>query len=119
VVASGTKVAIGNNIEEALDNLLSDKKAVEIELENTDTIEELIDAVIKANHNLYESSNTNNWEQIGKDITKLQDLVNKLEVLKEQEKKEEAEQKVDTDNEVDANVINENLNNIVNTIEGQ
>ena len=88
VVASGTKIAIGDNIHDALDNLLSSQNSVEIEVENTDTIEELINSIIKANNNLNESTKINNWEQVGKDITKLQDLVKQLEVLHEKEKAE-------------------------------
>ena len=51
VVASGNKVAIGDNLTKALENLLS-KYAVDIEIENTDDMEGLIEAVIKANNNL-------------------------------------------------------------------
>ena len=41
IVASGTKVAIGNNLKDAISNLVS-KYAVDIEIENTDTIEDLL-----------------------------------------------------------------------------
>lgn len=70
VVASGNKVAIGDNLEEAIENLLS-KSAVNIEVENTDTQEGLINAIIKANNNLDESSKNNDWEMMGKDIRKI------------------------------------------------
>ena len=70
VVASGNKVAIGDNLEEAIENLLS-KSAVNIEVENTDTQEGLINAIIKANKNLDESTKNNNWEMMGKDIRKI------------------------------------------------
>ncbi len=99
VVASGTKVAIGDNLEEALTNLLSSKKSVEIEVENTDTVDELINSIIKANHNLYDSSNITNWEQMGKDITKLQDLIKQLETLKEEEAKEKGKDKTNNDDD--------------------
>ena len=46
VVASGNKVAIGDNLTKALENLLS-KYAVDIEVENTDDVEGLIEAIIK------------------------------------------------------------------------
>jgi hypothetical protein len=88
VVASGTKVAIGDNLESAIENLLSEQNAVEIEVENTDTVDELISSIIKANNNLYDSSSITDWEQMGKDITKLQDLIKQLEALKEEEQKE-------------------------------
>ena len=87
IVASGSKLAIGNTLEEALKDLVS-QYAVNIEVENTDTIEDLIESIIKANSNLKESSDTNNWEMIGKDITKLQELIDKLEGLNEKEKEE-------------------------------
>lgn len=83
VVSSGNKVAIGNDLEEALENLLS-KSAVNIEIESTDTQEGLIDAIIKANKNLDESSSNNDWEMMGKDIKRLQDLIEMLEQLKKQ-----------------------------------
>ena len=86
VVASGNKLAIGNNLEEALNNLLS-KEASNIEVENTDDINGLIDAIVKANKNLSESTGNNDWELMGSDIKKLQSLINSLEQLKAQEDK--------------------------------
>lgn len=87
VVASGTKLAIGNDLEEALTNLLS-QYAINIEIENTDTVDDLVKAIIKANNNLKESSNNNDWELIGKDLERLQTLINELEVkVKEEESK--------------------------------
>ena len=69
VVASGNKVAIGNNIEEAITNLLSQEAiSIEVEAENKD---ELIKQIINANKNLEESNKSNNWEMIGKDMSKL------------------------------------------------
>lgn len=81
VVASGNKVAIGDNINEALENLVS-QSAVNIKVENTDTIEDLINAIIEANKNLKDSASIQDFEMIGKDITKLQDLIDKLEKQK-------------------------------------
>lgn len=80
VVASGNKFAIGNNIEEAINNLLS-QSAFDIEIESTETIEETIKAIIKANENLEKSNNSNDWEMIGKDMKKLQELIKKLDLL--------------------------------------
>lgn len=51
IVASGTKVAIGDNLENALSKLLS-QSAVNLEVNNTEDIEGLIDTIIKANNNL-------------------------------------------------------------------
>ena len=80
IVASKNKVAIGNNLSEALNNLVSEN-SVNIEVENTDTINDLINTIIKANNNLKESNQSNNWEMMGKDVNKLQELINKLEQL--------------------------------------
>ena len=85
VVASGNKVAIGDNLEQALARLVS-QYAVDIEVENTDSIEDLIDTLIKANGNLDTSLSSNDWEMIGKDVQKLQDLIDKLETLVEEER---------------------------------
>ena len=86
VVSSGNKVAIGNNLKEALENLLS-KDATNIEIENTDDIDGLIDSIVKANKNLSESTSNNDWELMGSDIKKLQSLINSLEEEKAKEDK--------------------------------
>lgn len=90
IVASGNKVAIGNTLEKALVNLLS-QEAVSIKIE-TDNIEDLIEEIIKANNNLTESNKSNDWALIGQDIEKLQSLINQLEKLNEEAKKEEPTQ---------------------------
>ena len=111
VVASGNKVAIGNTFGEALTNLVS-KYAVDIEVENTDSLEELADLIIKANNNLKASTQSNDWEQIGKDTKKLQSLVDRLEeVKKDLDKKKQEEEKENT------NVIENMVNDIVNVVE--
>ena len=97
IVASGNKLAIGDNFNEALRNLVS-QYAVDIEVENTDSIEDLVDAVIKANNNLKSSTSNSNYEMMGKDIQRLQDLINQLENVVEEERKETA-------NEIDGNAI--------------
>lgn len=86
VVASGNKVAIGDNLTKALENLLS-KYAVDIEVENTDDVEGLIEAIIKANKNLTQSNENNDWKMMGKDIKKVQELIDSLEKVKEKEDK--------------------------------
>ena len=90
IVASGNKVAMGDTLTEALENLLS-TYAVDIEVENTDDIEGLIEAIIKANKNLTESNQNNDWEMMGKDIKRLQDLITSLEIVKEEEDKKKQE----------------------------
>ena len=106
IVASGNKVAIGDSLEEALRNLLS-KYAVDIEVDNTDDIDGLIESLIKANKNLDESTNNNDWEMMGKDIRKVQDLINTLEKLKKEEdkKKEELEKTTNSTSENTVNVV--------------
>ena len=88
IVASGTKVAIGDDLEKAIANLLS-QSAVNIEITNTEDIEGLIEAIINANKNLTESNEHNDWEMMGSDLKELQKLINMLE----QKKKEETESK--------------------------
>ena len=99
VVASGNKVAIGDNIKEALENLVS-QSAVNIEVESSDTIEDLINAIIKANQDLKDSTATQNFEMIGKDITKLQELIDKLQKqrLLEEERKANIKDETNTFN---------------------
>ena len=82
IVASGNKVAIGDTLAIALEKLLS-TNAVDIEIENTDDIEGLIEAIIKANNNLTQSNNNNDWEMMGKDLNRLQELITSLEAVKE------------------------------------
>ena len=85
IVASGTKMAIGDNLKEALANLLS-QEALNIEINRADNIEDLIQSIIKSNKNLSESSKSNNWELVGSDLKELQTLINSLEKMMEEEK---------------------------------
>lgn len=102
IVASGNKVAIGNNISEALSNLVS-QSAVDIEVEDTETIEGLIQAIIKTNSNLKKSNSNNNWEMVGKDMTKLQELITKLEKLQNQNNKTKKESVVQNSENIQNN----------------
>lgn len=103
IVASGSKLAIGDNMTEALRNLVS-QYAVNIEVENTDSVDDLVDAVIKANNNLKESTSNSDYEMMGKDIKRLQDLINQLENVVEEER-------------IESNTIEENsVNDIANSI---
>lgn len=114
VVASGNKVAIGDTLSKALENLLS-KYAVDIEVENTEDIKGLIEAIIKANDNLTESNANNDWEMMGKDIKKLQDLITSLEQVKEVEdkKKEELEKTTNTNTINTTNNTADDTQNII------
>lgn len=109
IVASGNKVAIGDNLSKALENLLS-KYAVDIEVENTDDIEGLIEAIIKANKNLDESNKNNDWEMMGKDVKKLQELITSLEEVKKKEdkKKEELEKTTSSNSSTNNTSVVEN-----------
>ena len=109
VVASGNKVAIGDNLTQALRNLVS-QYAVAIEVENTDNAEDLVDAVIKANGNLKQSTSNGDYEMMGKDIQRLQSLIDQLENVVEEDKKEQAEKaKENSENNIN------NTNEIENT----
>ena len=88
VVASGNKVAIGDNLKMALTNLVS-QNAIGIEIQNTDDIEGLIELIIKANKNLEQSTSNGDWEMVGKDMERLQNLINKLETVYTDEKKQQ------------------------------
>ena len=110
VVASGNKVTIDDTLKDALKKLLS-QSAVDIEVENTDNEEDLISAIIKANNNLETSKDAQDWEMIGKDIKKLQELITKLETLEEENRKQE-ELKA-KQNKNDTNTIT----NTINTVE--
>ena len=116
IVACGNKVAIDDTLKDKdllpkdVENLLS-QSAVDIKVENTDTIEDLIEAVIRANNNLQTSSNNNDWEMIGKDMKRLQELIQKLEELKEEEdKKKELQNQITVNNH---NLITNDIQNNV------
>lgn len=98
VVASGNIVAIGDNLNKALANLFNDDYAVDLEFIDTENIEELIDSVIKANNNLKDSLDANDFEMIGKDISSLQSVINQLETARESE--------LEKENIVENNVVN-------------
>ncbi len=80
IVASGTKVAIGDTLTKAITNLLS-QSAVNIQVETTEDVQGLVKEIIDANNNLTESNNRNDWEMMGKDIKELQGLIKALEKI--------------------------------------
>ena len=106
VVASGNKVAIGDNVEKALQNLLS-QEAVSIDVE-TDDFDALINEIIQANKNLEESNASNNWEMIGKDMSTLQSLIKQLEETYKPQAKEELEE-----DKEDNTILIESVTNII------
>ena len=108
IVASGNTVAIGDNLKSAIVNLFNDDYAVDINIVDPEDINALIDSVIKANNNLKESLNSNNFEMIGKDITSLQTIINQLEAARINELEEEEKKKKDEENIIDSLFKNEN-----------
>ena len=86
VVASGNKMAIGDDLKSALTNLLS--QAFNIEVEDPENEEALLESIIKANKNLKESTSNKDYEMMGKDIKQLQSLIDKLEQLQSQNTKD-------------------------------
>ena len=105
IVASGNKVAIGDTLTEALQNLLS-RYATNIEVEDTEDIEGLINAIIRANQNLTESNENNDWEMMGSDLARLQELINRLEQAKEEEERNNADKTEETTNTESGNETN-------------
>ncbi len=79
VVASGNKVALGNNIVEAIDNLIS--KASNIDTSNNENLDDLIALIIKANENVKNSSKNGDWKLFGEDMQELTRLVDGLKNL--------------------------------------
>ena len=60
--------------------------------------------MIKANNNLKESTSNSDYEMMGRDIQRLQDLINQLENVVEEEKSE-----TNTIEEESANIISNEL----------
>ncbi len=116
IVASGNTVAIGDTLDSALKNLFNEAYAVDLEFVNVEDITALVDSVIKANNNLKESLNANDFELIGKDITNLQAIVNQLENARKIEIEKENEKTKLTNNVSNTNSVAENVvnNNTVN-----
>jgi len=107
IVASGNTVAIGNSLEEALENLFSGTNSIDIEILDTEDIDQLVDSIIKANQNLEESMNANNFEMIGKDMAKLQALIKQLEAARANELERQNVNEIDTSNI--ENIVNEEV----------
>ena len=105
IVSSGNKVAIGNNLEEALENIVS-QEATSIDTNTTEDIDGTIEAIIKANKNLTNSMNSKNWEIIGSDIKSLQELIDKLEVQKKKDDEQKKTNTINTINSTDNTAVN-------------
>ena len=81
--------------------------AVDIEIENTESLQGLIEAIIKANNNLTESNENDDWEMMGRDLKRLQELIKSLETMNEEQNKKEEKQS-------DLNTVNQ-TNSVNNT----
>ena len=116
VAASGNKLAIGDNLEIALRNLLS-TEASNIEIENTDDVDGLIDSIIKTNKNLKKSTENDDWELIGSDVKKLQGLIDNLEKEKQKEDKQNntINKTTDDSNVLENDVVNNEISNSAET----
>ncbi|MBR3134806.1 MAG: UPF0182 family protein [Clostridia bacterium] len=102
VVASGNKIAIGTNISEALKNLLS-QYAVDIEVGNTDNMQDLAKLIIRANENLKNSSKSLDWKLYGEDMQVLTGLIDQLQKVVEEQERIEKEQNLLDENMIDTN----------------
>ena len=113
IVASGTKVAIGDTLKEAISNLLS-QSAVNIDITNTEDMEGMIQAIINANKNLKESNERNDWEMMGADIKELQNLIESLEKMMQQKGNTEQPLKTNENEEQEDGIINSIFQNVIN-----
>ena len=109
IVSSGNKVAIGNNLSEALENIVS-QEATSIDTNITDDIDGTIEAIIKANKNLTNSMNSKNWEIIGSDIKALQEFIYKLEVQKNKDDEQKKNNINDTSNITENKITDNTIN---------
>lgn len=119
IVASGNKLAIGDNFDEAISNLFTDY-AVDLEIVDMQDMNSVIDAIIRSNTNLGESLTANDFELIGKDLSELESLIKRLEELRKveiekenQEKEEEIENESSEQTNDIQNVISTNNTNYI------
>ena len=84
----------------------------DINIENTDSTDDLVKAIIKANGNLKDSTSNGDLEMVGKDVKKLQELIDKLEKLTKEEGKEQSKKKLQNKNLNDIS----NSANVLNTV---
>ena len=118
IVASGNKLAIGDSLENAISNLFTDY-AVDLEIIDMQDLESVIDAIIRSNENLSGSLSSNDFEMIGKDLSELESLINRLEELRKvQISKEEKEEDITNESSEQTNSIQNDIstNNVDNSI---
>ena len=88
IVANGSKVAIGNNLQSAISNLFSDL-AINIDIHDPLDRELIIEAIIRMNTTLENAVNSKNLQNIGRYTEELNSLINQLKNLDESIKKKE------------------------------
>jgi len=108
IVASGNKLAIGDNLNDAISNLFTDY-AVDLEIVDMQDMESVIDAIIRSNGNLEQSLSSNDFEMIGKDLSELESLIKRLEELRNSQIEKENKEEL-------TNESSEQINNIQNDI---
>lgn len=87
IVANGSKVGIGNNINSAITNLFSDL-AINIDIHDPLDREIIIEAIIRTNSSLEKAINSKNLQDTGKYTQELSSLIQQLKVLNEEIEKE-------------------------------
>lgn len=114
IVASGNKLAIGNDLNDAISNLFTDY-AVDLEIVDMQDINSVIDALVKSNENLNESLNLNDFEMIGKDLNELENLINRLAELRKNQLEKEENKKEENDNEDESSEQVNHIQNVIST----
>ena len=104
IVASGNKIAIGDDFVSSLNGLFT--SYVDIQFNDPNDMGSIIDSLLKSNTNVLESMESGDFEMMGKDLETLQSWIEKLKSAREKELKEKDENK---------NVVNEVITNETNT----
>ncbi|MCI8290966.1 MAG: COG1615 family transporter [Clostridia bacterium] len=85
IVASGTRVAIGDDLMDALKTLITDS-AGKIQFINKEDEDQIIDAVLKAKKNVYDSWEAKDFSMFGSDMETLFEYIDQLEKVREKNK---------------------------------
>ena len=85
IVAMDSKIAIGNTLQEAIKTMIS-QDALEYEVLDSETINGLLEQVLKTNQDLESSKSEGDFETIGASINKISQLLRKIEELKKTSK---------------------------------
>ena len=104
VVASGNKIAIGNDVEQAISKLLS-QSAGNIDVTDPENIEDLVNEIIKANSNVKNSSSNSDWKLFGEDMQTLTNLISKLEKIVTENNKNQANANETIQNNIVENIV--------------